>query len=161
LRRSRQRVAYKRIAETIRKHLPSFTRNLIAASVQRAELASELETEILKTAEQAGKLSEALRLVAARYERRRSRSGALRVRMWLPNTVLFIALVVGAIRAITAGTAFFTAVFQATIVAVVVITLTQMLVENTNRDASRWLSFGWRMGFHRSSEGRRTAAACM
>jgi type II secretory pathway component PulF len=123
-----------------------------AASLQRAGFASELETEILKTAEQAGKLNEALRLVATRYERRRLRSGALRMRLWLPNTVLFLALAVGVIRAVTAGAAFLTVIFQASAVALVVIVITQLLVASTSRDASRWLSFGWRIGLHRSSD---------
>jgi type II secretory pathway component PulF len=109
-----------------------------AACLQRAGFASDLETEILKTAEQAGKLSEALRLVATRYERRRLRAGSLRMRLWFPNTVMFIALVVGAIRAVTAGTTVLSAIFQIT--------------ASTSRDASRWLSFGWRIGLHRSSD---------
>ncbi|MDA0823870.1 MAG: type II secretion system F family protein [Proteobacteria bacterium] len=123
-----------------------------AVSLQRAGFASDLETEILKTAEQAGKLSEALPLVATRYERRRLRTGSLRMRLWFPNTVMFIALLVGAIRAVTAGTTVLSAIFQITAVALVIIIVTQLLVASTSRDASRWLSFGWRIGLHRSSD---------
>jgi type II secretory pathway component PulF len=123
----------------------------IADALSGAGFATKLETEILRSAEQSGKLSEALHLVANNFEKRKLRTHALRLRLWLPNFLVFIALVVGVVRDVTAGAAIGASIVQATFVIVVIFCITQMTLRATARDASRWLSFGWRWRLQNTS----------
>jgi len=124
----------------------------LASALCEAGFASRLETEILKTAESAGKLGEALRLVAADFERRRGRIAALRARLWLPNTVLFIALAVGVMRATTGGDPLAAALFEAIAIGFSVTVLSQVLLAALSRDATRLLAVGWRLSLQRRSK---------
>lgn len=123
----------------------------LAVAVSAAGFATWLDSEILKAAENAGKLTVALRLVAANFERRRSRAARLRMRLWLPNTVMFIALAIGVVRATTAGAALSAALFNAIAIALTVTVVTQTMVVMARRDPARWLSFGWGFGLQRNN----------
>ena len=123
----------------------------LAAAVSAAGFATRLESEILKAAENAGKLTVALRLVAANFERRRSRAMRLRMRLWLPNTVVFIAVAIGVVRATTVGVAVSAALFNAIVIALTVTVVTQTMVAMARRDPARWLALGWRFGLQRSN----------
>ena len=123
----------------------------LATALSAAGFATRLETEILKAAEDTGKLSEALRLVADNFEARRARASALRMRLWLPNTIVFIALAIGVVRATTAGADLSAALFVAMTIALAVAIVTQALLACARRDASRWLALGWRFGLQRTS----------
>lgn len=124
----------------------------LASALHLSGFATRLETEILKTAEVAGKLSEALRLVAANFEERRARTQSLRMRLWLPNFVLFAALAIQVVRATTAGLPLSTALITPGITALAIAGASQLLLACVARDASSWLSFGWRLGLHKSSD---------
>ena len=124
----------------------------LATALRASGFASRLETAILKTADNVGKTAPALRFIAANCERRRMRIHSLRLRLWLPNFVLFIALAVQVIRAVTAGTPLATAIIGPVITALAVVLLSQLLLATLARDASYWQSFGWRLGLHRTSD---------
>lgn len=124
----------------------------LAFALSESGFASKLETEILGTAEGAGKLSEGLRFVAANFEQRRARTKTLRIRLWLPNFVLFIALAIQVIRATTAGTALSTALVSSGIIALLVVGVSQLLLIYAARDPSHWLALGWQLKFHKSSD---------
>ncbi len=123
----------------------------LAAALSASGFASRVEIEILKTAETAGKTTSALRLIAANDERRRARTQSLRLRLWLPNFVLFVALALQVVRAITAGSSLGTAVIGPGIIALAIAVISQFLLAALARDASIWQSYGWRLGLHRSS----------
>jgi len=107
----------------------------VASALRSAGFATVLESEILHNAEQCGKLSDALRLVAHNVESRTLRAETLR--LWLPNLVVFVALVVGVIRNLTTGAAIGVAITQAMLIAIVVFAFTQMTLNATKRDASK------------------------
>jgi len=123
----------------------------LARALGSAGAAGRLECAVVDVGAQAGKLALALRFVADRFETRVRRAASLRVRLWLPNFVLFVALAVGVVRAVTAGAAPAAALFKAVLVGLAVIVLTRILLAALKLDANVWLTFGWRLGLHRRS----------
>lgn len=123
----------------------------LAPALAAAGYASKLEAAILAVGEQSGKLDEALRAVARTAERRRIRIAGLRVRLWFPNVVLAIILVIGITRAMTAGASLPAALTQAGLTALPVVALTYAIVYALSRDATGWLTFAWRSGLIDSS----------
>ncbi len=123
-----------------------------ASALGEAGYASKLETEILSAAEGAGKLSEGLRFVATNLEQRRARTKTLRLRLWLPNFVLFIALAIQVVRTTTTDTALSAALVSAGIIALLAVGTSQLLLIYAARDPSHWLALGWRLKFHNSSD---------
>lgn len=116
----------------------------LAAGLSAAGYAGKLDAAIVAVGEQAGKLEAALRTVAQRAECRRRRVAGLRMRLWLPNLVLAIALLVGIARALTAGTTLATALIDAGITAGAALAITYAVVAALSRDSTRWLQFAWR-----------------
>lgn len=115
----------------------------LAEGLSAAGYAGKLDAAIISVGEQAGKLDAALRVVAQREERRRLRAAGLRFRLWLPNTVLAIVLVVGIIRAVTAGAALSAALIDAGSVALLVLAVTYAIVVALSRDPTSWLRLAW------------------
>jgi type II secretory pathway component PulF len=123
----------------------------LARALRSAGFSSALETQLIDVAEHAGKLGDAMRLVTFGGERRKRRASTLRLRLWLPNTVAFLALAIAAVRAVTAGEAVSTAIFAALWQAGSIALLSQLLTSLAARDLSVWLSWGWRLGLHARS----------
>jgi|GEM_PF-2949779 type II secretory pathway component PulF len=123
----------------------------LAESLHRAGLANTLETEIVRAAEAAGKTDEALRLVSRRLEQRRSRAAALRTRLWLPNTLLFIGLTINVVRAVTAGASLSNAATDALGIALLIVIVTQSMLVAVRADIARALGIGWRLGLRARS----------
>lgn len=128
----------------------SFSRAMALAGI-----AEQLESAILAVAETAGKLSEALRLVAARAEVRAQRVARIRWRFWVPNFVLLIALVTSSVRTMAEGAATTATFFNAAAIACVLVGASQLLLTWLSGDPSRRLALGWRLGLYRTSDSYR------
>lgn len=124
----------------------------VAGALRSDGFATVLKSEILHNAEQCGKLSDALRLVSHNVESRTLRAETLRLRLWLPNLVVFVALVFGVIRNLTTGAAIGVAITQAMLIAIIVFAFAQMTLNATKRGASKWLSLCWRLGLQNGSK---------
>ena len=116
----------------------------LAEGLRIAGYAGKLDAAIIGIGEQAGKLDTALRGVAEREERRRLRAAGLRFRLWLPNTVLAVVLVVGIVRAVTAGATLSAALIDAGSITLLVLAVTYAIVASLSRDATNWLRVAWR-----------------
>lgn len=116
----------------------------LAAAVAAAGYADKLDTAIISLGEQAGKLTTALRAVARRAEHRHRRIATLRSRLWLPNCLLAIVLGINIVRALTAGTPVFTALFDAALVGIPVLALATAITAALRADSLTWLRIAWR-----------------
>ncbi|MFK7793798.1 MAG: type II secretion system F family protein [Gammaproteobacteria bacterium] len=123
----------------------------LAESVNQAEFTSQLEHEILKVAELSGKTSEALRFISSNIIKRQKRSHDLRMRLILPNAIIFIMLAIYTIRAMTAGSGIGSILISSIPVLTLSISITYLLISLVRHDASYWISFGWRLGLQTSS----------
>ena len=123
----------------------------LADAIKAAGMASQIEIEILKVAEHAGKLTEALRLTARQLEQRSTRASALRARLWLPNILLLIVVAVGVVRAVTAGQTVAQAAFAGLPVVVFALLFAWVLERAARADRTAWLSIGWSLGAHERS----------
>lgn len=124
----------------------------LATSIHQAGFTSRLEYEILKVAEQAGKTSQALRFISSNIQKRQKRSRDLRTRLILPNTIIFIILTINAVQAVTARVAISSILITSIIVIAISISITYLLISLARRDASYWLSIGWRLSLQQSSK---------
>jgi len=102
---------------------------------------------LLRAAEEAGKLSDALRQIAGESERQKRRLAALRVQLWLPLGLLLVASLADIFvllyrREQTAAPS----LFDVMLVPGVVWLATLLLLRLLRRDSSFWLGWGWRIG---------------
>ncbi len=124
----------------------------LASSVHQAGFTSHLEHEILKAAEQAGKLTPALHFISSNIQKRKKRSRGLRSRLLLPNAVIFIILTLYIIHLISADGEIFPVLIATAPIIAVTISITYLLLSLARNDATYWLSLGWRLGLHKSSK---------
>ena len=118
----------------------------LATAIAQTGIASRLEVEILKVAEQAGKLGDALRVTADHIEQRLRRRASLKARLWMPNALLVGVLVFSVVQTMTAGGSFVAALRSIIPVVVVAGGVSWMMLRGAARDRTGWLETGWRFG---------------
>lgn len=116
----------------------------LAAGLAAAGYTGKLDNAIIGVGEQTGKITTALRALARRVERRRSRTTRLRAQLWLPNAVLVIMLASNVVRALAAGTELSVALLDAALVGIPVFGIACAIVAATAHDTIAWLRMAWR-----------------
>jgi type II secretory pathway component PulF len=74
--------------------------NKLSLALSKAGLISNFEKEILTVSEFSGRTAEGLREIAVSYDKRRQRLGRLKSKLYLPISILFIAIAVSSILSV-------------------------------------------------------------
>jgi len=123
----------------------------IANVAHDAGFTSRLECEVLKVAENSGKLNEALHLIADNFHQRKKRTSALHTRLLLPNFIMLIILAISVVQALVTNSDIFFVLLKVILIMLFLLVFTKTLLSFVRDDATQWLSLGWRLGLQKSS----------
>ena len=123
----------------------------LSTALKHSKVITPYETALLETGEQSGKLSGALKQIAAFHESRYSRVNRLKTQLMLPLFVAFIGIAAVTVLDITQGNTALTSVVNNGIFLAVLYAATKWLTFILKSDIFSLLSIGWNLSLHNKS----------
>ena len=123
----------------------------LANAIYACKLCNRIENEIIKVAENSGKLQSALRWINNNIEQRQNRTRQLRTRLLLPNFVMLLMVIINIFIALANHANLFNVIINSSVTIIILASSTLVLLRFAESDATSWLSLGWQLNFHNTS----------